>query len=81
MTDITPPRTQQTLLARIFLAHPESVGEGYFDHMKVALHFWFWLSVAAGAALVHALVPALCEKTASTIVRRLHDRMTRRVPH
>ena len=35
-------------------------------------------ALAAGAALVHALVPALCERTASTIIKRLHARIVAR---
>ena len=67
-----------TLIARAFSAHPAKVGETYFEHMGVALSFFFWLAVAAGAAFVHALVPALCERTASNIILKLHARMTRR---
>ena len=33
---------------------------------------------AAGAALVHALVPCLFEKTASGIIRKLHARIVNR---
>ena len=62
----------------LFLAHPRKVDETYLQHMGVALHFGFWLAVAAGAALLHALVPALCETTASRIVKRLHARMAAR---
>lgn len=73
--------TVQTLLGRVFLDHPASVDEGYFEHMRFALRFAFWLAVAAGAALVHALIPAACEKTASTIIRRLHARIENRGQH
>lgn len=65
-------------LARIFTDHPASVGESYFEHMGFALRFAFWLSVAAGAALVHAFIPAACEKTASKIVARLYARTANR---
>jgi hypothetical protein len=64
---------------RLFFDHPRTVDETYFEHMRFALTFAFWLTVAGLAALVHAFVPALCESTASRIVRRLHDRMTNRV--
>ena len=72
----TPPAA--TLLGRLFLDHPATVDETYFGHMRFALGFGFWLAVAAGAALVHALVPALCETTASRIVKRLHARIMAR---
>lgn len=59
----------------LFLDHPASVEESYFQHMRFAFGFAFWLTLAAGAALTHALVPALCEKTASNIIRRLYTRI------
>ena len=65
-------------LARLFTAHPAKVNETYVQHMGVALWFAGQLAIAAGAALVHALVPALCEKTASNVIKTLHKRMTSR---
>lgn len=65
-------------LHRLFLAHPESVNESYFGHMRFALSFAGWLAVAACAALIHAIIPALCETTASRIIKKLHHRMTHR---
>ncbi|MGY3437830.1 MULTISPECIES: DUF6356 family protein [unclassified Marinovum] len=64
--------------AGFFTAHPASVNESYFQHMRFALRFSGLLFFAAGAALVHAVLPALCEKTASRAVIRLHDMVTRR---
>jgi hypothetical protein len=58
-----------------FTKHPASVGETYWQHMGMALSFAGSLFLAACAALLHALFPALCEKTASQIITRLHDRM------
>ncbi len=65
-------------LNRLFFEHPAKVNEGYFEHMGVALGFAGWLALAAAAALVHSIVPAACERTASNIIIRLHSRMTRR---
>ena len=65
-------------LNRLFLAHPATVDESYFEHMRFAASFAFWLAVAAMAALVHAIVPALCETTASRILKRLHARIMAR---
>jgi hypothetical protein len=59
----------------LFTKHPASVGETYLQHMGMAFSFAGWLAVAALAALVHALLPPLCEKTASRIITRLHVRM------
>ena len=63
---------------RIFIAHPKSVNETYFQHMRVAGWFATRLLAAGGASLVHALIPCLCEKTASRMISEMHMRMTRR---
>lgn len=74
MTDLTPP-TRQSLIDRWFRAHPATVDETYFQHLRFALGFAVWLIVAGFAALAHALVPAVCETTAGRIIGKLHDRM------
>jgi hypothetical protein len=63
---------------RFFLSHPQSVGESYFEHQRVALSFALPLLGASLAALVHALVPAMCERTAGDTIRRLHARLEKR---
>jgi len=67
-------------LRRLFTAHPDAVGESYVEHMRVALSFAAPLAVAAGAALVHAFLPFLCETTASRTVKALYARITARRP-
>ena len=62
-------------LHRAFTEHPESVGETYGEHMRVALGFAGSLAVAAGAALVHAVVPSMCTKTASKRIDAMHATM------
>jgi Family of unknown function (DUF6356) len=59
----------------LFTAHPASVGETYGEHFASATYFSRQLLVAAAACFVHALLPFLFEKTASSILRRLHERM------
>ncbi len=66
------------MFQRLFIAHPASVHESYFQHQKVALSFALPLLAAAGAALVHAVIPGLCERTASNTVRRLCARLEKR---
>ena len=61
-----------------FTAHPATVGESYWQHMAFAGRFAGLLALAAGAALVHAVLPMLFDKTASRIVTRLHARITMR---
>ncbi|MEE4187377.1 MAG: DUF6356 family protein [Roseobacter sp.] len=62
------------MIHRIFIAHPASVEESFFQHLVFALTFALTLFAAAFAALVHALVPCLFEKTASRIVAELYTR-------
>lgn len=62
------------MLNRLFLAHPRKVDESYLEHAVFATTFASRLFVAGGAALVHAVIPALCEHTASGIVRDLELR-------
>jgi hypothetical protein len=66
-------------IARIFTAHPATVGESYFGHLAFAAWFASRLLLAGGAALVHAFLPFLFETTASRIVRELHQRIERRM--
>ncbi len=68
-------------LTRLFTDHPASVGESYGQHMGFALRFALWLLVAAGAALIHALLPFAFERTASRIVARLYARTANRGAH
>lgn len=63
-----------TRLLTAFTAHPSSVDESYGEHLRFALGFAGMLFLAAGAALVHAILPFLFEKTASRIIARLYGR-------
>lgn len=67
-----------TRLTKLFTDHPASVHETYFGHMAFAAWFASRLLLAAGAALVHAILPFLFETTASRIVRELYERTSRR---
>lgn len=63
------------MIRRLFLDHPRSVNESYLEHMGMAGSFGWTLLRASGACFVHALVPAFCERTGSTLIRQLHARM------
>ncbi len=56
------------ILDRVFLAHPRTVDESYLQHCAFALRIGSQLLLAGMAALVHAIVPCLCQTTASRIV-------------
>lgn len=68
-------------LASLFTSHPAKVGETYFSHMAFAAWFCSRLSMAAGAAFIHAFLPFLFETTASRIVRELYERTHNRGLH
>jgi|TARA_B110000438_G_scaffold171982_1_gene164386 hypothetical protein len=56
----------------LFTAHPTSVGETWSHHARFAFSVAGTLAVAAMAAAVHAVLPFLCQTTASRAVDRLH---------
>lgn len=62
------------MFKQMFLDHPAEVDETYGQHFRFALGFAGTLGIAAGAALVHAVIPCLCEKTASRTVAALYAR-------
>lgn len=65
-------------LERLFLAHPRSVGESYLEHSAFAFRMALRLTAAGGAALIHAIVPCLCETTASRIIIAMHAEIVTR---
>ena len=56
----------------VFLDHPASVEETYLQHARFAGGFSLKLFAAAGAALVHAVIPCLFEKTASKMIAQMY---------
>ena len=66
------------MISKVFLDHPRSVEESYFEHARFAGMFSLKLFGAALAAAVHAVIPCLFEKTASRMIAdmyaRTHDR-------
>ncbi|MEH6646007.1 DUF6356 family protein [Sulfitobacter sp.] len=60
------------MITRIFLEHPAKVDETFLEHMAFASKFACKLFLAGGAAFVHAIIPCLFEKTASTIIADLY---------
>lgn len=67
------------MIDRIFLEHPRSVNESYAAHFIFALSFSGQLLLAGLAALVHAFVPILFEKTASNLIKKMNRRMEDRL--
>ncbi len=64
------------MFKRMFLDHPTSLGETYFEHQRYALSFAASMFFGAAACFLHGLIPAACKTTGSRTVMRLHERMT-----
>ena len=62
------------MITRMFFDHPASVDESSRELARFAFGFSMKLFAAAGAALVHAIIPCLFEKTASRIIADLYAR-------
>ena len=58
----------------LFLDHPRKVDESYLEHMAFAGRFSGKLFLAGFAALVHAVLPFLFEKTASRMIGEMYAR-------
>jgi hypothetical protein len=61
--------------AKLFTAHPQSVGETYSEHLATACAFGARMIAAGTACMLHGFLPFLFVKTGSTTVRHLHDEM------
>jgi uncharacterized protein DUF6356 len=68
----------RTTLDRLFIAHPRTVNGDYLAHAAVAMRYALLLLGAGLAALVHAVIPALFETTASSMIKKLHAEMMSR---
>lgn len=66
------------MFGRLFLDHLRSVDESYFEHLLFAGGFALRLVGAGMAALIHALIPCLFEKTASQMIIKMHDKIHNR---
>jgi hypothetical protein len=66
------------MFERLLLAHPRAVGETYVEHLRAAAAFGAELLLAGMACLVHAVLPAAFETTASRAVARLYRTMALR---
>jgi hypothetical protein len=59
-------------------AHLEAANETYFEHLRFATNYGLLAMAAGVAALIHALIPALCTRTASRTVGLLGQLATER---
>jgi hypothetical protein len=61
-----------------FTRHPEALGETFIQHFGHALGYAGRMFLAGGAALVHAFLPFLFEKTASNMIKAMSAEMAAR---
>lgn len=65
-------------MARFWTHHPAAVGETYAEHCLAAMGIAGRLLWIAAAAVLHAVVPALCEHTAGDALDRLSAKVAAR---
>ncbi len=66
------------MIDRLFLQHPRTVGEGYFEHMGASLGVASRLLAASLKCVVHAVVPAWCKTGGSDAIVKLHSEISPR---
>lgn len=64
-------------IIRAFTEHPATVGESYLEHLRVALGFSLSMIRGAVCCAIHAFLPFLFQKTGSSAIEDLHQRMVR----
>jgi hypothetical protein len=62
---------------RAFTDHPASVGESYGEHLVRAVCFGTRMVFAGLACLIHGVLPFMFERTGSSAVKELNERMVR----
>jgi hypothetical protein len=61
----------QKAFEKLFLEHPQEVGESYTEHAAAASRYGWRLLEASTCAFIHALIPSLHKTTASDRVRAM----------
>ena len=60
------------MFSRIFLDHPKTVGESYWEHFGVATGFGRTMIVGGIKAVLHGIFPNIFKTSGSDTVRKLH---------
>lgn len=63
------------MLRKLFLEHPEEVGESYAEHFRAAGGFGIAMIAGGVACVLHAFVPRMFVTTGSGTVKRLYELM------
>lgn len=66
------------MIDRLLLAHPRTVGERYPEHARIAGRFGATMVVGGLKCMIHAILPAVFERSASDCVAKLNGELTRR---
>ena len=73
-----PSPSPSGLFDRLLLAHPRTVGESYIEHAGIAGRFGATMVAGGVKCLIHAVLPAMFERSASDCVAKLNRELTRR---
>jgi len=57
---------------KVFLEHPNSIGESYFQHLSFAFRTGVSLTLAGIACTIHAIFPCIFKEAASSKVQQLY---------
>lgn len=63
------------MFRRLFLDHPQSVGESYGQHFMVAAGFGTTMILGGLGALTHAVLPFVFKTRGSDTINMLHARL------
>jgi hypothetical protein len=64
-----------SLWKNMFVEHPQSVNETYFEHLIQAFYFAFLMIAGGFACLIHGLVPGLFTRFGSRTIGHLFECM------
>jgi hypothetical protein len=62
-------------ILKLFTAHPETVGEGYGEHLVRATSFGTRMIFAGLACILHGFLPFLFVRTGSRAISELNEQM------
>jgi hypothetical protein len=68
------------MFRRLFIDHPQSVGESYGQHAGFAMGLGLRMVWAGLACMMHGLLPFLFVKTGSRCIRELSECLQERQP-
>lgn len=63
---------------KLFTEHPKSIGESYFEHMRIAVTFGLKMMGGGLACMIHGLFPFLFQTTGSRTVLKLSEKFLNR---